>query len=84
MATGTAVQRARAGSALTSVRAWSVLLGVLATSLALDLWSKSWSFEHVAGYPIVLPAREVVAEPSYRLPFHEGMRVLPWLSLIHI
>ena len=81
MATGTAVQRARAGSALISVRAWSVLLGVLATSLALDLWSKSWSFEHVAGYPIVLPAREVVAEPSYRLPFHEGMRVLPWSLL---
>lgn len=64
-------------AAWTSPRAWGVLVGVLVASLALDLWSKSWSFEHVAGYPIVLPDREVVADPSYRLPFHEGMRVLP-------
>lgn len=60
-----------------SPRAWGVLLGILVASLALDLWSKAWSFERVAGYPIVLPDRDTVADPSYRLPFHEGMRVLP-------
>lgn len=60
-----------------SPRAWGVLLGVLVASLALDLWSKAWSFEHVAGYPIVLPDRDTVADLSYRLPFHEGVRVLP-------
>lgn len=60
-----------------SPRAWVVLVGVLAASLVLDLWSKSWAFDHVAGYPIVLPDRDAVADPSYRLPFHEGVRVLP-------
>ena len=63
--------------AWTSPRAWGVLVGVLVASLALDLWSKSWSFDHVAGYPIVLPDRDTVADASYRLPFHEGMRALP-------
>ncbi|MBM4110939.1 MAG: signal peptidase II [Phycisphaerae bacterium] len=60
-----------------SPRSWCVLLGVLAATLALDLWSKAWSFEHVAEYAIVLPDRETVADPSYRLPFHEGIRVVP-------
>lgn len=64
-----------------SATAWGVLLGVLVASLALDLWSKSWSFDHVAGYPISLPDRSEVADPAYRLPFHEGMRVLPWSLL---
>lgn len=54
------------------------LLSVLVATLALDLWSKSWAFDHVAGAPIELPDRSTVADASYRLPFHEGMRVLPW------
>ncbi len=60
-----------------SRRAWSVLLGVLLIVLAADLWSKSWAFAHVANEPIELPAREIVADPSFRLPWHEGQRVIP-------
>ncbi len=54
-----------------------VLLGVLTGSLALDLWSKSWAFHWVAGAPVELPDRAVVADASYRLPFHEGVRAIP-------
>ncbi len=60
-----------------SRRAWAVLLGVLAIVLAIDLWSKSWAFAHVADEPIELPAREIVADPAFRLPWHEGQRAIP-------
>lgn len=60
-----------------SVRAWAWLVGTLVVVLLADLWSKSWAFEHVAGDPIELPARDIVADPSFRVPWHDGIRVLP-------
>ncbi|MDA0803667.1 MAG: signal peptidase II [Planctomycetota bacterium] len=65
------------GPAWRSRGAWAVLLLTLAGVLALDLWSKSWAFRTVAGEPVELPDRTVVADPAFRLPWHEGVRVVP-------
>jgi len=64
------------GPAWRSPRAWAVLLCVWALALGADLWSKHAAFATVAGDPIILAPREVVADPSYRLPWHSGIRVL--------
>jgi signal peptidase II len=53
-----------------------VLLTVWALALAADLWSKHEAFAMVAGEPIILEPREVVADPAYRLPWHSGVRVI--------
>lgn len=50
---------------------------VFAAVLSLDLWSKSWAFRSVAGHPVDLVYEEVVGNPSYRLPYHDGVRVVP-------
>lgn len=71
----------RAGS---SWRAWAVMLLVCAATLALDLWTKSWAFETIAGAPVVVD-REVVlriAEVNPRdigriIPPHRAMVVVP-------
>lgn len=66
------------GAAAHSVRAWLTLLLVFIGGLSIDLYTKSSAFEHVAGQPVVLAAPESVAQPDYRLPFHEGVRALPF------
>jgi signal peptidase II len=64
------------GPAWRSPRAWAVLLCVWALTLTADLWSKHAAFATVAGDPIILAPREVVADPAYRLPWHSGVQVL--------
>ncbi len=59
-----------------SPRAWLVLLLTFSAALALDLWSKDWSFQTVAGEPVVLIYEEVAADPDYRLPSHPGVRAI--------
>ena len=49
---------------------------VLVVALVADLWSKSAAFECVASSPIVLAPREVVADPSFRIPWHGGVQAL--------
>jgi signal peptidase II len=66
------------GPAGRSVTAWCTLLGVLSVGLFIDLWTKYWSFENVAGRPVELRYEDVAGNPNYRLPWHEGIRVLPW------
>ena len=58
--------------------AWATLILVAVSGLALDLWSKSWAFENVGPYPIVLEREEVLANPDWRPPAHEGVVVLPF------
>ena len=58
--------------------AWATLLLVTFCGLSLDLWSKSWAFEHVAPNPVVLDRSEVLANSDWRPPAHEGMVVLPF------
>ncbi len=64
------------GPAWRSPRAWAVLLLVWALALGADLWSKHAAFATVAGDPVILEPREVVADPSYRLPWHSGVQVI--------
>lgn len=46
-------------------------------ALAVDLASKRWAFAHVADQPVVLVREEIADNLSYRLPPHEGRRVIP-------
>lgn len=50
---------------------------VVGLGLALDLWSKAWAFANVAGRPVTLVYEEVVGNPRYPLPWHEGVRAVP-------
>lgn len=58
--------------------AWWTLILVFALGLAADLVTKRLAFEHVAGFPMELASAQEVASPSYRLPFHQGMRAIPF------
>ena len=60
-----------------SVRAWVVLLSIAIAGLALDLGTKAWAFRNVAGEPVELPYDEIAGNPSYRLPWHNGVKALP-------
>lgn len=57
--------------------AWCTLLAVTILGLAIDLGSKAWAFRTVAGEPVELQYDEIVGNPSYRLPWHNGVHVLP-------
>jgi len=46
--------------------------------LSLDLWSKSWAFENVAGMPVELDRAEIIANPNWAPPWHEGVQALPF------
>ncbi|MAJ47000.1 MAG: hypothetical protein CBC35_07010 [Planctomycetes bacterium TMED75] len=58
--------------------AWLTLLLITFLGLGLDLWSKHWAFENVAPLPVVLDRDEILADPDWRPPFHEGLVVLPF------
>lgn len=60
-----------------SLRAWVVMLSITVAGLALDLGTKSWAFRTVAGEPVELPYDEIAGNPSYRLPWHNGVKALP-------
>ncbi|MFO0873830.1 MAG: signal peptidase II [Phycisphaerales bacterium] len=64
-------------SSLRSPAAWARLLIALALALTVDLWSKHWAFETVAGRPVALHREQIVDNFDFRLPFHDGIRVLP-------
>ena len=61
-----------------SPAAWATLVLVAVLGFSLDLWSKSWAFEHVAPVPVVLDRNEILADPGWRPPPHQGMTVLPF------
>ena len=67
-----------ASPAWRSPRAWTKLLAVFLVGVVIDLSTKSMAFERVAGSPVDLSNREVVAEPSFRLPWHEGVQAIPF------
>ncbi len=58
--------------------AWCTLLGVFATGLAIDLLSKSWAFETIAGYPVELDRQRILDDPSFFVPHHARCAALPW------
>ncbi len=66
----------RSDFAWRSPRAWATLLVVFLVALAADLATKSIAFERVAQAPIDLSDRELVADPGFRLPWHDGVRAI--------
>ena len=61
-----------------SLGAWALLLSIAAVGFTVDLVSKAWAFREVAGRPVELRYEDVAGNPAYRLPWHEGVRALPW------
>ncbi|MCA9284807.1 MAG: signal peptidase II [Phycisphaerales bacterium] len=55
-----------------------LLLAVTVAALAIDLATKQWAFRTVAGEPVELRYAEVAHDTNYRLPFHTGVRALPY------
>lgn len=57
-----------------------ILLSVLIAGLALDLGSKTWSFERVIpGHPVHLDRQRLLLDLDYNpIPPHQGLRALPW------
>jgi len=72
----------RAGRAWRSPASWARLVLVLGLCLAADLGSKWWAFQNVAGYPIQLDRKILLANPDWNVPPHAGIRALPW-DLLH-
>ncbi len=57
--------------------AWATLLAVLALGLTIDLSAKAWTFQNVAGVPVKLDRRSIIANPhSNPVPHHAGRHVL--------
>lgn len=56
---------------------WVLLVAITLSGLTLDLATKAWAFRTVAGQPVELPYDEIAGNPSYRLPWHQGVRALP-------
>jgi signal peptidase II len=61
-----------------SSASWARLLGVFAGGIALDLWSKSWAFANVAAAPVELTRERVLDDPSFALPHHPRVPVIPF------
>jgi signal peptidase II len=60
-----------------SPRAWGLLLTVVLSGLSLDLVTKWWAFHSVAEAPVELRYEDIAGNPSYRLPWHAGVRAVP-------
>ena len=73
IASGAPIGRSRAAWR----RAWLLLIAVAVVGVALDLASKEISFRHVADKPVVLDRDRVLGDPHFKLPWHEGIQVLP-------
>ncbi len=58
-----------------SAVAWGLLLLVVLVGLVLDLWTKQWAFEEVAGAPVELVYADIV-DGANPIPWHDGMRVV--------
>ena len=67
----------RRSLAARSPMAWTRLLIVVVVGLALDLGLKHWSFANVAPEPVVLDRQDLLNDPSWRIPFHRPMPVVP-------
>ncbi len=69
-----------------SRRAWATLLVTTALALAADLWTKHWAFQSVAGFPVHIDRRAVLAiaesDPQAigrLVPAHTPLTVVPRL-----
>ena len=61
-----------------SPRAWLTLAVVLLVGISADLGSKSWSYRHVAGEPVVLDRSLLATDPAHDpIARHDGQPLLP-------
>lgn len=58
-----------------SAVAWTVLLLVVVVGLVLDLWTKQWAFDEVAGTPVQLVYSDII-DGANPIPWHDGMKVV--------
>ena len=57
---------------------WVILLAIITVGLLLDLASKSWAFETVAGQPVAVSRHALLDNPGFNpIPPHEGVVVIP-------
>ena len=61
--------------------AWARLLLVLVLGLSADLASKYWAFASVADEPVHMDREELLNDPYWTPPPHEGKHMLPWSLL---
>lgn len=56
-----------------------MLLLASAIGLVADLWTKSYAFEHVAGFPVVIDRRDVLSVPDLGMliPPHDPVVAMP-------
>jgi len=69
---------AAARSTLRSSRAWITLLVTLIIGLSIDVGTKYWAFNTIAGAPVVLNRVEIAAtrQPSLLIPRHQPIVVI--------
>ena len=61
-----------------SPKAWCVLLVVLFCGLALDLGTKSWSFNSVADRPVLIDRQALIENTNYQpIPPHDSVVFIP-------
>jgi len=63
--------------------AWIVLLFASITGVTADLCLKQWAFHNVAPQPVVLD-RDVIQQPSWHIPPHEAVPVIPRVLSLHL
>lgn len=68
--------------ALRSPRAVVLFVALLGSLLAADLIVKSWSFEHVAGRPVMLKGSET--RGSATIPPHDSRVLVPRILALHL
>lgn len=61
-----------------STRAWLILILTTVIGLVLDLWSKWYAFEHVAGFPVAISRRDVLSVDNLGMliPDHDPVTVM--------
>lgn len=61
-----------------SPRAWIVLIVTSVIGLIVDLWTKWYAFEHVAGFPVIIDRRDVLSVPDLGIliPPHDPVTVM--------
>ena len=61
-----------------SPRAWAILLIVTITGFTVDLLTKAWAFQEIAGNPVIVEREQLLSNPNWTpIPMHEGVVAIP-------
>lgn len=65
-------------SAWRSPRSWAILLIVTLAGFTVDLMTKAWAFQEIAGNPVILEREQLLSNPGWNpIPIHEGVVAIP-------